>query len=77
MEHQASRRDLLLSSLLAALPLGVTSAAASPLNPEQTIIKPPDALAWKSQPNFPPKSVDNCALTGDTSAPGLYYTLVH
>ena len=41
MEHQASRRDLLLTSLMAALPLGVASAAASPLNPEQTIIKPP------------------------------------
>jgi hypothetical protein len=61
---------------MAALPLGVAKAAASPLNPEQTIIKPPDALPWKSQPNFPPSSVDNCALTGDPTAPGLYYTLV-
>lgn len=41
MEHQANRRDLLLISLMAALPLGVTGAVASPLNPEQTIIKPP------------------------------------
>ena len=76
MEHEASRRDLLLTSLMAALPLGVTGAAASPLNPEQTIIKPPDALPWKSQPNLPPNSVDNCTLAGDTTAPGLYYTLV-
>jgi hypothetical protein len=73
MEHQASRRDLLLTSLMATLPFGVTSAVASPLNPEQTIIKAPDTLPWKSQPNFPPNSVDNCTLTGDTSAPGLYY----
>jgi hypothetical protein len=72
MEHQASRRDLLLTSLLATLPLGVEGAAASPLNPEQTIIKPPDALSWKSQPNFPPNSVDSCTLTGDTNAPGLH-----
>jgi hypothetical protein len=51
VEH--SRRDLLLTSLMAVLPLGVEGAAAGPLNPEQTIIKPPDALPWKSQPNFP------------------------
>ena len=44
MEHQASRRDLLLTSLMAALPLGVAGAAASPLNPQQTIIKPQDAM---------------------------------
>jgi hypothetical protein len=76
MEHQASRRDLLMTSLMAALPLGVTGAAASPLNPEQTIIKPPDALQWKTLPPFPPGSVDTCPLTGETTAPGLYYTLV-
>ena len=76
MEHQASRRDLLMTSLMAALPLGVTGAAASPLNPEQTIIKLPDALQWKTLPPFPPGSVDTCALTGETTAPGLYYTLV-
>jgi hypothetical protein len=76
MEHQASRRDLLLTSFMAALPFGVTEAAASPLNPEQTIIKPPDALPWKSQAPFPPQSVDMCPLAGDTNAPGLYYTLI-
>ena len=76
MEWQASRRDLVLTSLMAALPLRMTSAAASPLNPEQTIIKPPDALQWKTLPPFPPGSVDTCALTGETTAPGLYYTLV-
>ena len=58
MDHHTSRRDLLLTSLVAALPLGVTGAAASPLNPEQTIIKPPDALQWRTLPPFPPGSVD-------------------
>jgi hypothetical protein len=76
MEHQTSRRELLLTSMMAALPFAVTGAAASPLNPEQTIIKPPDALPWKSQQSFPPQSVDMCPLVGDSSAPGLYYTLV-
>ena len=45
MDHHTSRRDLLLTSLMAALPLGISGAAASPLNPEQTIIKPPDDVA--------------------------------
>jgi hypothetical protein len=76
MDPHASRRDLLLTSLMAALPLGISGAAASPLNPEQTIIKPPDTLQWQTLPPFPPGSVDSCALTGQTTAPGLYYTLV-
>ena len=76
MEHQASRRDLLLSSLIAALPFGIESAAASPLDPAQTIITPPEKLQWKTQPPFPPESVDMCPLIGDTTAPGLYYTLL-
>ena len=65
MERQASRRDLLLTSFMTALPFGVTDAAASPLNPEQTIIKAPDTLPWKSQAPFPPQSVDMCALAGE------------
>jgi hypothetical protein len=76
MEHEASRRDLLLTSLLAALPFGVTSAAASPLNPGQTLITPPDQLQWTTEGSFPPNTVDSCPLIGATNQPGLYYTLV-
>ena len=76
MDNHASRRDLLLTSLMAALPLGTSGAAASPLNPEQTIITPPDALQWQTLPPFPPGSVDSVALAGKTTEPGLYYTLV-
>jgi len=76
MEHNASRRDLLLTSLLATLPLSLSGAVASPINPAQTIVKLPDALAWKSNPANPVRSVDMCPLTGDINAPGLYYTLV-
>ena len=50
MEPYANRRDLLLTSLLAALPFSLTGAIASPLNPAQTIIKLPDALQWETQP---------------------------
>jgi hypothetical protein len=76
MEHQASRRDVLLTSLLAALPLGVTSASASPLNPGQTLITPPDQLQWTTEASFPKDSVDSCPLIGATNQTGLYYTLV-
>jgi hypothetical protein len=76
VDHQASRRDLLLTSLMAAFPVGVASATASPLNPEQTIIKPPDTLQWKTEGPFPKGSVEGCILMGKTTEPGLYYTLI-
>ena len=76
MDHQATRRDLLLTSLMAALPLSVAGAAASPLNPAQTLITPPDELQWITEPSVPPNSVEGCPLIGATTQPGLYYTLV-
>ena len=62
MEHHASRRDLLLTSLLAALPLSLKGAAASPLDPTQTIIKLPDALQWKSRRRRFLRAASTCAL---------------
>ena len=76
MEHNQSRRDLLLTPLLMALPLVASAATASPLNPAQTIIILRDDLPWKSSPNSPERSVDMCPLSGDTNSEGLYYTLV-
>ncbi len=76
MEYHASRRDLLLTSLLAAPPLNLSGAAASPIDPAQTVLKLPDALPWKSNPANPERSVEMRPLTGDVNAPGLYFTLV-
>ncbi len=76
MEHNQSRRDLLLAPLLMALPLVASPASASPLNPTETIIKLRDDLPWKSDPRFPNRSSDACPLFGDTNAIGLYYTLI-
>src|ERR1700722_13316920 len=71
------RRDMMLAALVSALPIGLADdAAASPLNPGQTIIRPPGQLQWKSNPTFPEPSVDSCPLTGNVNEPGLYYTLV-
>ena len=81
MDQDATRRDLLLASVMAAaLPLGISLgspvASASPINTAETIIKLPADLAWKPNPNNPPRSSDSCALTGAPAEPGLYYTLV-
>ncbi|MBV9589404.1 MAG: hypothetical protein JO310_07395, partial [Hyphomicrobiales bacterium] len=71
----ANRRDLLLATLLSSLTTAFAEgASASPLNPAQTIIRPPDKLEWKSNPAFPEPSVDMCPLFGDINQPGLYYT---
>jgi hypothetical protein len=76
MKLDPSRRDLILAPLLTALPLGFSTASASPLDPSQTIITLRDDLTWKSNPSDPPRSVDMCPLFGDINADGLYYTLV-
>lgn len=84
---QASRRDMLLAPLLAALPMALISGAmiseamiseagASPLDPAQTIIHPPGQFTWIANKDYPPRSVEMCPLAGDTTKPGLYYTLV-
>ena len=71
------RRDLLLASMLAALAAdAATEAGASPLNPAQTIIQPPDAHKWLPNKGYPERSVDMCPLAGSTTESGLYYTLV-
>jgi hypothetical protein len=75
-DPHASRRALLLAPLLAALPDLIGGAAASPLNPAQTIVRLPDTLQWHGNKGAPPNSVDMCPLVGDTDGTGLYYTLV-
>ena len=57
MVLQSSRRDALLASLAALLPLGLADATASPIDPAQTIIKLPGELAWRSNPANPARSV--------------------
>ena len=70
MTQSALRRDVMLAALVSSLPIGLgETAAASPLNPEQTIIRPPGELQWKSNPAYPEPSVDNCLLAGDPTQP--------
>jgi hypothetical protein len=77
MVGSALRRDIILGAVVSSLPVGLLgSAAASPLDPAQTIIRAPGQLEWKPNSAFPEPSVDMCPLTGDINQPGLYYTLV-
>ena len=75
---EASRREWLLAALLAgtAAETLADGAAASPLNPAQTIIRPPEALQWVPNNGYPERSMDMCPLAGSINEAGLYYTLV-
>jgi hypothetical protein len=73
----ATRRELLIAPLLAAMPtaLAAGAAVAAP-DPSMTIVKLPAQLSWTAPPDFPANSVENAALWGKPSAPRLYYYLV-
>jgi hypothetical protein len=74
----ASRRTLLLASLMAGLPLAASStvAQASPLNPTETIITPHDAIKFVAWTNAPPNSGAVAALYGALDRPGPYLVLM-
>jgi hypothetical protein len=73
----ATRRELLVAPLLAALPSALLAgAAAAAPDPGMTIVKLPSELTWSKPPDFPENSVDSATLWSQTSAPGLYYYLV-
>ena len=73
----ATRRELLLAPLLAALPTALLAeAAAAAPNPSMTIVRLPDQIAWLKQEGFPERSVEQAPLWSRTSETGLYMTLV-
>jgi hypothetical protein len=77
MNQLSLRRDVMLAALASSLPVGfLESAAASPLNPEQTIIRPSGELQWKATRENGEPSRDMCVLAGDPNQSGLYYILM-
>ena len=73
----ASRRDLLLSPLLAAFPLAfAANQARAAVDPAMTIIKRPEELSWAKPEGFPDNSVESAALWGKTGDTCLYYVLI-
>ena len=67
------RRDLLLASLVAALPV---AARASNLDPAETILTLPADIPWRLRPDDPEDSVATAPLFGSRSGVGLYYELI-
>ena len=76
IDASASRRDLLLAPLLAALPqlLMMARAEAAP-DPTKTIIVPSGDIAFQPAPNAPPKSNEEAHLFSNSSDAGLYLNL--
>ncbi len=72
----ASRRDLMLAPLLAALPqlLAAGMAEAAP-DPQKTIIVPPRDIVFKPALGAPPKSIEVAELFSTSIKPGLYLNL--
>ena len=71
------RRDLLLAPLLAALlPALAGEARAGEPDPAQTMVTPPDRIAWEARPNAPRNSVASARLFGALTEPGIYYELI-
>ena len=76
-ELLSGRRELLITPLLAALPLALASepARADKLNPDWTIVRRPDEIKLQSQAEFS-QGVETAPLFGSINEPGLYFILV-
>lgn len=70
------RRQLLLASLLAALPLGLSSGQASAVNVAETQITLPDQIEWTPWTAGPAHSAELAILLGGLDKPGAYVVLM-
>lgn len=48
----------------------------SELNPNQTIIRLPQEIPWRTPPGAPPRSVEEATLTGSEGEEGIYVILM-
>jgi hypothetical protein len=72
-----SRRDLLLTPLLAALPLALLGKhALAAADPTTTIVRQADQIAWEAALDRPRNIVEYAYLWGKPSEPGPYLSLV-
>src|SRR5437870_3617466 len=72
----STRRRVLLASLLAALPLGLSAARAEAINPSETQVILPDQIKWTAWTNGPPHSAEMATLFGGLDKPGEYVVLM-
>jgi hypothetical protein len=72
----ASRRSLLLASLVAAVPSSLFAGSAAAIDATQTQVTLPDQFQWKASLGGPARSVEMAAVFGATDQPGPYVVLV-
>jgi hypothetical protein len=76
-DFAATRRGLILTPLLAALPVALLTDLAHAIDAAQTQVTPPDQYQWKpALPNAPAQSVETVPVFGATDKPGLYVVLI-
>jgi hypothetical protein len=75
---RARRREMLVASLMAALPAAFTSspAEAAGVDPSMTIVRLPDQIPWAQLYNFPPGAAEQAPMFGKISEPGQYFVLI-
>jgi hypothetical protein len=73
---RTSRRRMLLTPLLAALPLGLSAGRAEALDPTETQITLPDRINWSAWTAGPPHSAAMATLFGGLDKPGPYVVLM-
>jgi hypothetical protein len=72
-----SRRGLMLTPFVAALPASLFSDPAHAIDPNETQVSLPDQFQWKpALPSAPPQSVETVPVFGATDKPGLYAVLI-
>jgi hypothetical protein len=72
-----SRRGLMLTPFIAALPATLFSDPAHAIDPNETQVSLPDQFQWKpALPSAPPQSVETVPVFGATDKPGLYAVLI-
>ncbi len=70
------RRQLLLASFLAALPLGLSARRAEAINPAETQVTLPDQIKWTAWTAGPPHSAEMAMQFGGLDEPGEYVVLM-
>jgi hypothetical protein len=70
------RRQLLLASFLAALPLGLSARRAEAINPAETQVTLLDQIKWTAWPAGPPHGTEMATLFGGLDKPGQYVVLM-
>jgi len=78
LQDSSTRRDLLLGSLLAVLPLAALSrpASAGKIDPSETQITLPASIRWGAWTGLPPHSGEMAPLYGGLDQSGPYLVLM-